>query len=495
MHLIRNFGFVITLLCMSHRPSEAADLSQLLDPNASILMRISLERFEPAKVVQTLKPIVDERRLQHLLPAQMLIAGVSQSLRAAAVTEIYASFATQDLSQGFPAFIIPTTQPDRVKEVVQPLLGMVPKSFNLQLYDHSLGLIVAHPHTWERMSSQMLVQASGLRSHYQNSNNSTLSITVGFNQDVKQAVGDIWPDQLPAAIGLELSPRQLMRDIEAVSLACDAVEELSLSAVVACTDPVAARRVLAVVQPSAQKLGMTLQHDQAALTAHLDAAKLRSLIGQVFQTANLSATQMQVSNNLKQIMLAMHNFYADYNALPPRMTVDTQGRELLSWRVFLLPYLEHGALYEQFHLDEPWDSPHNRTLIEKMPSVYADLEGRNVAPGQTRVQVVLTEGAAWFGNQNRSLDFSDISDGTSSTISVVVAPADKSVIWSQPADLKPSSENDSNDDIIEQIFAGREQLPAAYFDGSVRPLPRMDAHRLPALLTGNGGETEDSGGK
>ena len=46
------------------------------------------------------------------------------------------------------------------------------------------------------------------------------------------------------------------------------------------------------------------------------------------------------------------------------------GKPLLSWRVMLLPGLERGKLYEQFHLDEPWDSPHNIKLLPKMPEEY-----------------------------------------------------------------------------------------------------------------------------
>lgn len=44
----------------------------------------------------------------------------------------------------------------------------------------------------------------------------------------------------------------------------------------------------------------------------------------------------------------------------------------LSWRVHLLPFLNETALYEQFHLDEPWDSAGNLPLVERMPKVYGD---------------------------------------------------------------------------------------------------------------------------
>ena len=40
-------------------------------------------------------------------------------------------------------------------------------------------------------------------------------------------------------------------------------------------------------------------------------------------------------------------------------------------RVALLPYLDQKPLYEKFHLDEPWDGPHNKGLVEQIPEVDA----------------------------------------------------------------------------------------------------------------------------
>lgn len=44
--------------------------------------------------------------------------------------------------------------------------------------------------------------------------------------------------------------------------------------------------------------------------------------------------------------------------------------EKLSWRVHILPFIEKESLYKQFRLDEPWDSPHNMKLVDKMPSAF-----------------------------------------------------------------------------------------------------------------------------
>ena len=64
------------------------------------------------------------------------------------------------------------------------------------------------------------------------------------------------------------------------------------------------------------------------------------------------------------------NYESLWGAFPPRVHRDREGRPLLSWRVLILPYMEQNELFSRFHLDEPWDSPHNRTLIDPIPPTY-----------------------------------------------------------------------------------------------------------------------------
>jgi hypothetical protein len=66
------------------------------------------------------------------------------------------------------------------------------------------------------------------------------------------------------------------------------------------------------------------------------------------------------------------------HTMPPAYVADKEGKPLLSWRVALLPYVGQEDLYKRFHLDEPWDSPHNRELIPLIPQAYQDTDA---APG------------------------------------------------------------------------------------------------------------------
>src|SRR5262245_7076946 len=86
--------------------------------------------------------------------------------------------------------------------------------------------------------------------------------------------------------------------------------------------------------------------------------------------------------HLKEIACAFHCYAEEHGALPPPAIYSNEGKPLLSWRVALLPYLKNQALYDEFHLDEPWDGPHNIKLLPKMPSVFRDL-APDAPPQQT----------------------------------------------------------------------------------------------------------------
>ena len=83
-----------------------------------------------------------------------------------------------------------------------------------------------------------------------------------------------------------------------------------------------------------------------------------------------TVNQNYSSNHFHQLSLAMLNYDQIHGRFPSYCSFDKEGKPLLSWRVHLLPFLWETELYNQFHLDEPWDSEHNKELITKMPPIY-----------------------------------------------------------------------------------------------------------------------------
>jgi hypothetical protein len=129
--------------------------------------------------------------------------------------------------------------------------------------------------------------------------------------------------------------------------------------------------------------------------------------------AREAARRAQCRNNLKQIGVALQNYHAAWNSFPPPYTVDSNGRPLLSWRVLILPYLNQQDVYDEFHLDEPWDSPHNRELTRLMLDVFTCPSDENAMPFATNYVAITGLGTA-FPSNTRSYRAFAVTPGQSS---------------------------------------------------------------------------------
>ncbi len=179
------------------------------------------------------------------------------------------------------------------------------------------------------------------------------------------------------------------------------------------------------------------------------------------QKVREAAARATSQNNLKQILVALHIFHDIYGHLPGNI-VDRNGKPLLSWRVAILPFLEQQDLYEQFRLDEPWDSPHNKALLAKMPKVY-ESPLYPAPPGMTYYQGFSGPGTIF--EPGKKVKFLEITDGTSNTIAVIEGGSP--VPWTKPEDIP---------------FDPKKRLPplapakdakvihAAFADGAVRTI-------------------------
>lgn len=190
--------------------------------------------------------------------------------------------------------------------------------------------------------------------------------------------------------------------------------------------------LLAWLQP--QQEGSQLRKQLSLSSSSADnRALLSTLAAQFEDAAKQNATDMR----FKRILLAIHNFHAANGQLPPLPKhLGPDGKPLLSWRVHLLPYLEQAALYNKFHLDEPWDSPHNKPLLDEMPDVYASSSLLPLATplpaGHTTCVAPVGENTI-FG-QGKGVRFAQIIDGLSNTIAIVEVNAAGAVPWTAPQD-------------------------------------------------------------
>ncbi len=87
-------------------------------------------------------------------------------------------------------------------------------------------------------------------------------------------------------------------------------------------------------------------------------------------SAGPAAMKTQCASHLRQIGTALQN-YRDLNGVYPPTVVATEAGKLMhSWRVLILPYMGYEDVFKMYDMDQPWDSPHNKKLIDQMPPEY-----------------------------------------------------------------------------------------------------------------------------
>jgi hypothetical protein len=191
----------------------------------------------------------------------------------------------------------------------------------------------------------------------------------------------------------------------------------------------------------------------------------------------------QCKNNLKQIVLALHNYHDMYESFPPAYTADANGTPLHSWRTLILPGLEQKALYDKIDLSKPWNHPANAEAFKTTPHVFR-CPSSDLLPTFTSYLAVAGENSCFHRSSPRSI--SEITDGTSNTLIVIEVPPKHAVHWMSPQDAdEPMILSISNND--ELAHTGGVQ--GALADGSIRFLSATIAPETRrALITRNGNE-------
>jgi hypothetical protein len=191
-----------------------------------------------------------------------------------------------------------------------------------------------------------------------------------------------------------------------------------------------------------------------------------------FATQWRDSLDARAKNDLKQIILAFHNYH-DVNGEVPPAIVDNAGKPLLSWRVAFLPYVEQDNLYKQFKLNEPWDSEQNKKLIEPTPKIF-QIDGVETKAGHTHYRTFVGAKAPW--DVGRPVTFARITDGLSNT--VLFVQAKEPVIWTKPDELVA----DGKAEIMSQLLFRDGRTVAGFGDGSARVLSDMIGEKIWKLL-------------
>jgi hypothetical protein len=200
---------------------------------------------------------------------------------------------------------------------------------------------------------------------------------------------------------------------------------------------------------------------------------------------DMAARRQEAIEQLKRIGIALHNCHDKQNSFPAPF-ISQEGKATLSWRVAILQFLEDPAaqaLYQEFHLDEPWDSDHNKPLVLKMPDVYRCPLSKAAEHGRTVYLAPRGLSTVFSGPEGKAAR--DVPDGLSNTIAIVEADEEHAVEWTRPDDWQ----FDPADPAAHLGGHIPGHLMFLFADGAVHILrDTVDKGTLKALFTRNGSE-------
>ena len=122
--------------------------------------------------------------------------------------------------------------------------------------------------------------------------------------------------------------------------------------------------------------------------------------------------------------------YHTQNGKFPADIRDAEGTPLLSWRVTLLPMMGLENLYNEFKLDEPWDSETNLQLMETMPIIFHPFVPEVALP-KTVVRFFNSPGTPFA---DADLKLEDLENPHTALMLLIVTP-DYAVEWTKPESL------------------------------------------------------------
>lgn len=266
-----------------------------------------------------------------------------------------------------------------------------------------------------------------------------------------------------------------------------------------------------------------------------------SMLIPAIQYLRATADQLACASNLRQVALACQNYHATHGRFPPPLPSGPHSDEdLLSWMVYLLPFLENDdSLAAAFHAlqtdPEPLHNPPHRGLATVVKAYVCPTDRRLLSPLTDRFGVTaaftsyLGVGGAVIPGQRSGgagpfyLSIPEIHDGTSNTIMIGERPPPESLQagWWYPGYLGTGTGFRGPNNFLylggvvlvvgdsecgpsdRNLGPGRTDNPCdrfhfwslhgrgsnfAFADGSVRFLGYRFDRLLPALATANGGE-------
>jgi hypothetical protein len=486
--------------------TSAKTIAPFLDDQTIAVAHVDLSRLDVDAFLARLAEVAKVDRQQIEKGSAPVINWIT-TFKKAGGKDLFMVFSLTDLPQSSPFLVVPlgaTSDEKALQELLtrkKEVHSYTPFEAETAATIHG-ALLSGGKSTVERLRQLKPSPRPDAIKAFAAAGETTAQVVVLPSEALRRSIAENLPN-LPKELGG--GPiTVLTRGVQWAALGADATPKMALKGVVQCQDADAAKSLeelvntvwrLAMVQ-AAKDPGFRKEFPDFAnlvklmtpkavgdqLTLAVDEKVMVSVVMPAVMRIRSAAERARGMNNLKQIGLALHSYHDVKGAFPTAASYKG-NKPLLSWRVQILPYLEQEALYKEFHLDEPWDSEHNKKLIAKMPKVY---ESSPMLGTEGKTSYLGVAGkAAMFPPGKKPVAIKDVLDGTSNTAFVVDASDERAVIWTKPDDYsydpaKPMA------GLVGRFEGG---FICLLVDGSVRFVSHsISAQTLNAFYTRDGGE-------
>jgi hypothetical protein len=498
--------------------NDAAPPPNLITDHAAVLfVRLDLTKLQPQQVETILKSRLDQpefdrhtRAVLDRLSAQLTTR--LDQLKRAGVQEMYVvgslEFLEFDLTpllespQDFAYFVVPHT--NRLDSAA------IAKAFDVQINDTPQATNRIEVRTQSRRWMATEADFSGKRftligpqrivsTASQEWKNPRPEVVAALHGDAPLQIalvpppifGRAFSEIIGPALGGQTDATKAMSAFQSASLGIDPKPDGQWRFTIQARDPASATSLQSLLQALPMTVPqLTTQPPLIALATLFGSLELKTdgaqaiaqgrlnergsaeqALRTVLSQGLLAVARQQTARKMRQIVIGINNHIDSYKTLPMSAGFSTKdGKPLLSWRVKLLLYVEEGNLYREFRKDEPWDSEHNKKLIDRMPEIYRRAYGD---PKSTKTPFVLPVGKHTAYPGGRELTISEIHDGVSKTVALLSVAPEHEVVWTKPDDW----EVDWDDPSKGLDYLGDSTI-AAFLDAHTKALPKTASQEL-----------------
>jgi hypothetical protein len=464
----RRLGFLAVILGVSivglaepmvgQEIDEAARRAQLLTPlldnDTFAVIRVDVEKIDIPSAYALAEQVPDLLTVNSYFPPKVeAAAGMAKAFRAAGGKDFYVLLGIHDFNEFFPSAIVPLApgaDPDALAKVARS-----------QATERLGEVLFSGSHkTLARLQALKPSPRPGFERALAAVADSAVQLVVIPTEDSRAALEQFI---LPHILG-DAHARPLIREALWIAAGFSFAPRASLKLAIGAPDARTAERIKSALgsflasqgereivrlfwprfdeiskffdwkHQADHSLSVSWDEGQGQLSEFAQIAVVPPLT----VAASVKARDMTFEQ-LKTLEIGLLNHHDDMKAFPPPAILSKDGKPLLSWRVKILPYIDENQMYRDFHLDEPWDSPHNKQFIVRMPAVYRCVKSKVADSGRTVYQVPRGPSTVFSGPEGIAIR--KIIDGTSRTISIVEVDDERAVPWTKPDDWTFDPEN------------------------------------------------------